>query len=107
MTRGWTVAVAAAVAAVASGPALAQTEAEALAALEEALPGALVNNPFEATWQMQGQDARARVDRVDDIPGGSSFGVNVRRTKPNNWDIAANAPVTGGVGEGDVILIAF
>lgn len=90
-------------------PALAQdqTEAEYLAALEEALPGTLMNNPLDAQWFTHGEGAKAKVIVASGIPGQRAYQVQVRTAKPNPWDVAAHGSVTGGVEAGDTVMVAF
>ncbi|MBB4659937.1 hypothetical protein [Parvularcula dongshanensis] len=88
-----------------ASPAAAQTEDEALAALEEALPGTLVNNPLEVNWNVYGEGASGRVAKAD-VAGGTAFRVKVKRPAADAWRISAAAPVQGGVEAGDVVLIA-
>ncbi|RFB04316.1 carbohydrate binding domain-containing protein [Parvularcula marina] len=82
------------------------TEEEYLAALEEALPGKLMNNPLDPQWQVYGEDAQKRV--VDaEIPGQKAFRVKVKKAKSNPYDIAVQGNVRDAIEEGDVVLVAF
>ena len=89
--------------------ALADTspEAEALAALEESLPGTLMNNPYDTAWRTNGAGASARVVHVPEIPGEYAYEARVRQAGRNPWDVSVTAPLTGGVEAGDAVLVAF
>ncbi len=96
--------------AAAALPALAAPagpEAEALAALEEQLPGTLMNNPYDTAWKTHGQNYSAKVVRVPEIPGEYAYEVRVRQAGRNPWDISVTAPLTAGVRVGDAVLVAF
>lgn len=91
-------------------PALAnpsEAEAAALAALEEQLPGTLMNNPYDTAWKTHGQNHSAKVVRVPEIPGEYAYEARVRQPGRNPWDISVTAPLTGGVAAGDAVLVAF
>lgn len=91
-------------------PALAnpsEAEAAALAALEEQLPGTLMNNPYDTAWKTHGQNNSTKVVRVPEIPGEYAYEVRVRQAGRNPWDISVTAPLTAGVAAGDAVLVAF
>lgn len=92
-----------------AAPAAAQemTEAEYLAALEESLPGTLVNNPLNVQWRTHGANGASKVVQAQDAPGGRAYQVRVKAKGPNPWSVAAHGPVQGGVAEGDTVLVAF
>lgn len=93
----------------ASTPASAQdqSEAEYLAALEEALPGTLMNNPLNAQWLTHGEGAKTKVVVASDVPGQRAYQVQVKEPKSNPWDISAHGSVSGGVEAGDTVMVAF
>ena len=82
------------------------TEEEYLAALEEALPGTLMNNPLDPAWQTFGENSSTRVVNAD-IPGGKAYRVRVKRAARNPYDIAVQGNVRDGVTAGEVLLVAF
>ena len=80
-------AAAAAMGLIATTAAVAQDDPmqQALAALEEALPGTLMHNPFDIVWDSVGDRMSKKI--VDaPIPGGKAFEVRNRKRKENNWD---------------------
>lgn len=85
----------------------ASAEDAALAALEEALPGTLMNNPYEVDWVVYGDGYKGRVVAREAIPGGYAYEVKVRGKGKNPWDVSVQNEVRDGVAEGDVVLLAF
>lgn len=90
------------------GSAAAQemSEEEYLAALEDSLPGTLLNNPLNPEWTVHGEDASKKVVKAD-IPGQQAYRVKVARVKSNSYDVAVQGNVRDGIAAGDVILVAF
>ncbi|WOI53477.1 carbohydrate binding domain-containing protein [Parvularcula sp. LCG005] len=80
---------------------------EALAILEESLPGTLMNNPLTSAWNSWGDDIKAKIVRAPNAPGESAYQVRVKKAKDQAWKISAVATVEKGVAEGETVLIAF
>ena len=78
-----------------------------LAILETALPGTLMNNPFDIDWSMYGEDYKVSLIKKLNIPGGYAYRIRIKKPKNEDWEISANAPVLAGVKKGDSILLAF
>lgn len=85
---------------------LSEEEQAYLAALEEQLPGTLINNPIEISLQTFGDDYKAKVVKAD-VDGGAAYQVRVKSAKANPWDVSVTGPLTGDVSEGDTVTVAF
>ena len=81
--------------------------AQVLAALEEALPGTLLNDPYDVSWNVHGKGHRSKMIKAEGAPGGVAYQVRVKEAKRNPWDISVQGPVSKGVSAGDVVLVAF
>ena len=94
-----------------AAPAIAQDDdagrAAALAALEEALPGTLMNDPFDVEWVVYGDAHRSKVVEAEGVPGGLAYQVKVKGKQENPWDVSVQNAVRDGVSQGDVVLMAF
>lgn len=85
---------------------LSEDEQAYLAALEEQLPGTLMNNPIEISLQTFGTDYSAKVVKAD-IDGEAAYQVRVKSARPRPWDVSVTGPLTAGVSEGDTVTVAF
>jgi hypothetical protein len=88
-------------------PAMAQ-EPTALAALEQQLPGTLVNNPSRIDWESYGADmeARAIVDKT--IPGGGAARqFRVKQATEFIYTAGTLIPLTKAVNRGDQVTVGF
>lgn len=80
---------------------------EALIALDAALPGKLINNPYDIQWRTDGSDKKEAVVKSEGAPGGMAYKVTVKKSKKNPWDIATRIPMTEDIAKGDVILLSY
>lgn len=100
--------VIAAAMAISAVPLAAQSLSPALQALEEQLPGALVNDPSRIDWESYGPEFYAESIKDESIPGGGAarrFHVN----KASEFIYAAgtNIPLIRNVKRGDTVTIGF
>lgn len=79
----------------------------ALAALEESLPGTLMNDPYDVSWVVHGEGYRGKVVKSVGAPGDLAYQVKVKERGTNPWDISVQGPMTTGVAAGDIILVAL
>ena len=80
---------------------------EALQAIEAAMPGTLINNPFAIEFNVEGGDARGKVFSDDAAPGGAGYRIQVKKKKKNPWDTATRIPMTADIAEGESVLVSF
>jgi hypothetical protein len=91
-------------------PALAlddQPTAE-LQALDDALPGSLINDPTRLDWQIFGTGQTSKPVKGEDIPGGkAALQITVPKAGATLFEIGANAPITTSIKAGTDIVVAF
>jgi hypothetical protein len=79
----------------------------ALAQLQAALPGELLNNPFTTKWGVEGNRIKGKIVALPDSPGGSAFEVPVRERFPEVWQARVTVPVEKDIAKGDEIEVAI
>ena len=89
-----------------STPAVAQDAEAAVLALDNALPGKLMHNPYLADWQMRGDDKRIKVVEAD-TPNGQAISARVKKRKTKPWDVVLWIELDDGVEKGDEVEIHF
>lgn len=79
-----------------------------LQALDDALPGDLINDPTRLDWNVYGPGMKRKTIRNPAIPGG---GVALQVMSPNAGlqphEITAEAPITQAITSGAAIVVAF
>lgn len=83
------------------------SEAEFLAAIEDAISGQLLNNPLDPQWQVFGEGASSKVIKAPEIPGQRAFQLRVTEPAVNPWEISAHGAIKGAVEAGDTVFVAF
>jgi hypothetical protein len=66
----------------------------------------LINKETNGTWYFQPEKPKAKHIAVADLLGGYAFRVTAHK-RENPWDIQANSPVAGAIGEGDLIVLMY
>ena len=79
----------------------------ALAQLEAALPGELLNNPYTTKWSTEGNRIKGKIVRADGVPSGAAFEVSVRERYPEVWQARVTVPVEKDIKAGDDIEVAI
>ena len=78
-----------------------------LQALDDALPGDLINDPTTLDWNIYGPGMKRKTVRNANIPGG---GVALQVTSPASlepYQVTAEAPIVEGIGKQDKLTVAF
>lgn len=90
-------------------PANAQDAAmdQAIAALEEALQGELLNNPYTTRWSTEGNGVRGKIVESEGAPGGMAFEVSTRRDFNDPWEGRITVPLDEDIQEGDYIEVSI
>ena len=78
----------------------------ALQALDDALPGTLINDPTKLDWPVFG-GAAAKAVKYPDAPGGAALQVNVPRVGAHIYDVGTNAPIEAAISAGQRVTVAF
>lgn len=88
--------------------AVAQQPTAELQALDDALPGTLINDPSKLDWAIFGPGVSTKAVRGSDIPGGGgAMQITSPKAAPNIYDIGANAPISAPIRSGQRIVVAF
>jgi hypothetical protein len=86
----------------------AQQPTKELQALDDALPGTLLNDPSDMQWAIFGPGVVSKSVRDPSIPGGGgALQITSPKTAKNIFDIGANAPITAAIQPGQKIVVAF
>jgi hypothetical protein len=79
-----------------------------LQALDDALPGSLINDPTRLDWSSFGQGLTAKPVKGEAIPGGkAAIQFSVPKAGATLYEAGANAPITAGIKPGTDIVVAF
>lgn len=104
----WKIVVAGLAASVLTLPALAQDLSPELQALDEQLPGKLVNDPTRLDWATQGEDFKSKGFAEDGIPGGGAAReFDIRKAGPQPYAIQAYVPLLSDVARGQTLTVGF
>jgi hypothetical protein len=99
--------VALAVALLAPLLAMAKQPTADLQALDDALPGNLINDPSRLDWAVFGSDAQSKAIKGTTAPGGGALQITTPRKGATLYDIGTNAPITAAIKPGQRITVAF
>jgi hypothetical protein len=79
-----------------------------LQALDDALPGSLINDPTRLDWQIFGTGQTSKPVKGEDIPGGkAALQITVPKAGATLFEVGANAPITTSIKTGTDIVVAF
>ncbi len=86
----------------------AEQRSPELQALDDALPGTLINDPSKLDWPVFGPGVKTKPIKDASIPGGGGALEIVSPSAAKNiYDIGANAPILTAIKAGQKILVAF
>lgn len=89
-------------------PAAAQELSPELQALDEQLPGKLVNDPTRLDWETQGEDFKSKGFAEDGIPGGGAAReFDIRKAGPQPYSIQTYVPLLSDVERGETLTVGF
>jgi hypothetical protein len=79
-----------------------------LQALDDALPGTLINDPTRLDWSTFGAGLTTKPVKGDNIPGGkAATQFNVPKVGATLYETGANAPISTGIKSGTDVVVAF
>ena len=81
--------------------------AQALKAIEDALPGTLMHNPLALDWETSGQKAKMKVISADGPLTGKALSAKVSKKAKNPWDVTVRTQIENGIKSGDTIKAFF
>jgi hypothetical protein len=87
--------------------AIAQQPTPELQALDDALPGTLINDPSRLDWTVFGAGESHKPVKGVAAPGGGALQITVPKAGNTLYEIGANAPLSGDIKKGSPIVIAF
>jgi len=91
-----------------SVPVLADQPTAELQALDDALPGTLINDPTRLDWQIFGAGQTNKPVKGEDIPGGkAAIQFSIAKAGAALFEVGANAPITTGIKSGADVVVAF
>ena len=91
-----------------SAPVLADQPTAELQALDDALPGTLINDPTRLDWQIFGADQTSKPVKGENIPGGkAATQITIAKAGATLFEAGANAPITAGIKSGTDVVVAF
>jgi hypothetical protein len=78
-----------------------------LQALDDALPGTLINDPTKMNWTLYGQNGQSRQVRARGVPSELAYQVQSAVAGATTYEMGFNVPVTANVRVGEKITFAF
>jgi hypothetical protein len=91
-----------------STPVLADQPTAELQALDDALPGTLINDPTRLDWQIFGAGQTNKPVKGENIPGGkAAIQFSIAKAGAALFEVGANAPITTGIKSGTDVVVAF
>lgn len=91
----------------ASTPSSAAGRSPALQALDDALPGNLINDPGNLDWPVFGPGATSKPVKTPEAPGGGALQIKTARRGAQIYEVGANAPISAAIKAGQRITVAF
>jgi hypothetical protein len=88
-------------------PAQAQDADAALQALDDALPGELMHNPFDLEWDARGNDLKTKVVEAAAMSSGQAISARLKKKQPRAWDSSVSMQIPEAVNEGESIQVFF
>jgi hypothetical protein len=96
-----------AMAILAPQPVAAKQPTAELQALDDALPGNLINDPSGLDWVVFGSDAQSKAVKGTTAPGGGALQITTPRKGATLYEIGTNAPIMSAIIPGQRITVAF
>ncbi len=78
-----------------------------LQALDDALPGTLINDPSRLDWPVFGAGATSKAIKNAASPGGGALQIASPRRAATLYEIGTNAPISAAIQPGQRITVAF
>lgn len=88
-------------------PASAQDADTALQALDAALPGELLHNPFDLEWEAKGNDIRTKVVDAEALTSGKAISTRIKKRQQRAWDSSLGIEIAEPVAKGEEIQVFF
>lgn len=79
----------------------------ALQALDDALPGTLLHNPYDMEWDRRGNDLRTKVVDAEALSTGQAISARLKKKQAKAWDAVLTVQIPEAVAKGEEIQIFF
>ena len=80
---------------------------QALKALDEALPGRLMHNPYNLQWESRGPNQKIKVINAKGTPTGKALSAKISKKSNKPWDIVVSTEIEDGVKSGETVKTFF
>lgn len=80
---------------------------QALEALDAALPGSLMHNPYDLQWDSRGPNKKIKVVDAEGTPTGKALSAKITKKANKPWDIVVTTEIKEGVKSGDTVKAYF
>lgn len=80
---------------------------EILQAIDDALPGDLINDPTAIDWQVYGNSKKPKRVDAKQTPGQVAMQLKVVKKGAEKYDMGVNVPITGDIAADHLINVAF
>lgn len=91
---------------LAAPAAMAQDDA-ALAALDAAIPGTLLHNPYEANWDAGGNDIKSKIVDAAGLTSGQAISTRIKKRQDKPWESYLRLEVPQAINKGDTIQVIY
>ena len=80
---------------------------QALKALDDALPGTLMHNPYDLQWNSRGPNQKIKVIDAQGTPTGKALSAKIKKKANKPWEIVVGTEIEQGVKSGETIKAFF
>ncbi len=92
---------------LAAGTATAKQPNAILQAIDDALPGTLINDPTVVDWVVYGNNRKPKQVAAPETPGQFAMQLKVAKKGAAKHDMGVNVPIRTGIISGNMITVAF
>jgi hypothetical protein len=92
---------------LAAGTATAKQPNAVLQAIDDALPGTLINDPTVVDWVVYGNSKKPKQVAAPETPGQYAMQLKVVKKGAQKYDMGVNVPIRTGIESGNMITVAF
>lgn len=90
-----------------AGAAMAKQPNAVLQAIDDALPGTLINDPTVVDWVVYGNSKKPKQVAAPETPGQYAMQLKVVKKGAQKYDMGVNVPIRAGITSGNMITVAF
>ncbi|WP_108812058.1 hypothetical protein [Sphingorhabdus sp. Alg231-15] len=90
-----------------AGTAIAKQPNAVLQAIDDALPGTLINDPTIVDWVVYGNSKKPKQVSAPETPGQFAMQLKVAKKGAQKYDMGVNVPIRTGITSGNMITVAF